>query len=62
MPSAYPDPTESMAAYRALRGRVAELLGPVDDATASTTAVPACPGWTVVDVAGHLCGVCVDIL
>ncbi len=34
----------------------------MDDDTAATIRVPACPEWTVVEVAGHLCGVCVDIL
>jgi uncharacterized protein (TIGR03083 family) len=51
-----------MAAYRAVRERVVRLLAGVDDGVASVTVVPACPGWTVTEVAGHLCGVCVDIL
>jgi uncharacterized protein (TIGR03083 family) len=57
-----PAPTESMVAYGRLRVRVRDLLSDVDDGRASTTAVPTCPGWTVADVAGHMCGVCVDIL
>ena len=44
------------------RPRVSDLLADVDDGTAAATAVPGCPEWTVVEVAGHLCGVCVDIL
>jgi uncharacterized protein (TIGR03083 family) len=55
-------PTDTMAAYAQVRIRVGELLSGIDDGIASTTAVPACPGWTVLDVAGHLCGVCVDVL
>jgi len=56
------EPTVSMAAYRAVRERVTGVLAGVDDGVAATTPVPACPGWTVTELAGHLCGVCVDIL
>ncbi len=56
------EPTVSMAAYRGVRTRVSELLAGVDDATAAVTPIPGCPDWTVTDLAGHLCGVCVDIL
>jgi hypothetical protein len=56
------DPATSMAAYRAVRERVTGVLGGIDDGVAASTPVPGCPDWTVTEVAGHLCGVCVDIL
>jgi uncharacterized protein (TIGR03083 family) len=56
------DPAMAMVAYGDLRRRVTALVGELDDETAAATPVPACPGWSVVDVTGHLCGVCVDIL
>jgi uncharacterized protein (TIGR03083 family) len=56
------DPVISLAAYRGVRERTTDMLGAVDDGTASSTAVPGCPGWTVTELAGHMCGVCVDIL
>jgi uncharacterized protein (TIGR03083 family) len=56
------DPVSSMAAYRAVRERVTSVLGKIDDRVAASTPVPGCPEWTVTEVAGHLCGVCVDIL
>ncbi len=56
------EPVVSMAAYRAVRERVTSVLGGIDDGVAASTPVPGCPEWTVTEVAGHLCGVCVDIL
>ena len=56
------DPLVSMAAYRAVRERVTSVLGGIDDGVAASTPVPGCPDWTVTEAAGHLCGVCVDIL
>jgi len=56
------DPTESLAAYRGVRERTTEVLSHLDDGVAATTLVPGCPGWTVTELAAHMCGVCVDIL
>jgi uncharacterized protein (TIGR03083 family) len=56
------DPTVSLAAYRAVRERTTDVLGAVDDGLAASTSVPGCPGWTVTELAAHMCGVCVDIL
>jgi uncharacterized protein (TIGR03083 family) len=55
-------PDESIAAYVGLRHRVTELLASVDDDRAATTGVPACPAWSVTDLAAHLYGVVFDIL
>ncbi len=57
-----PDPETSLAAYHDLRERVTVMLAGVDDADATVIRVDACPAWTVVDIAAHLCGVTVDIL
>lgn len=43
-------------AYRATRERFAALLGDVTQDQA-TTPVPACPGWSVADVLGHVVGI-----
>jgi uncharacterized protein (TIGR03083 family) len=51
-----------MAAYRGVRERTAAMLADIDDASAAATAVPCCPGWTVVEVVGHMCGVADDVL
>lgn len=53
--------TEAAAAYRAGRERLSALLRESGD-KAVETEVPACPGWSPKDVAGHLTGVCADIL
>lgn len=53
---------ESAFAYAGIRQRVTELLAGTSDDEAATTAVPACPEWTVTDVVAHLYGVEVDIL
>jgi uncharacterized protein (TIGR03083 family) len=47
-------------AFTRLDARVRELAGA--DPGALGTPVPACPGWTVRDVVGHLSGLAVDIL
>lgn len=41
--------------YHAVRRRIAELAGPLDGA-ALTTAVPACPAWSVHDLLAHVSG------
>ena len=51
-----------MAAYRGVRERTAAMLADIDDASAAATVVPCCPGWTVAEVVGHLCGVADDVL
>ncbi len=51
------------AAYADGRRRVTDLLRSTDDLEATgRTPVPACPGWTVADVVGHLTGICADVL
>ena len=45
-----------LEAYLGVHARLRDLLRP-DDAS---VAVPACPGWTVHDVVGHLTGLCED--
>jgi uncharacterized protein (TIGR03083 family) len=48
-------------AYEDARRRIVGLLTDLDERAAST-AVPACPDWSVHDVAAHLAGVCTDII
>ena len=52
---------EATEAYRATRDRITALLRGVDPAVADRR-VPACPRWTVREVAAHLAGVCDDML
>ena len=47
--------------YRWHVERLAELAAELSDAQLKTT-VPACPGWTVRDLYGHLAGVSADIV
>ena len=51
---------ERAAAYAACRGRVRALLGGISDAQADVM-VPACPDWTVRNLAAHLAGICRDL-
>ena len=51
----------SMAAYAELRERLTAVLADVDDATAASTPVPACPAWTVTELAAHVYGVARDV-
>ena len=50
-----------VAAYIELRARVVQLLRTLPTETADI-AVPACPDWTIAQLAGHLVGVPEDIL
>jgi len=52
---------ESMAAYTDMRERLSAVLAEVDDDTAASTPVPACPGWSVTDLAAHVYGVARDV-
>jgi uncharacterized protein (TIGR03083 family) len=52
-----PSPAEFAAQYRACRARTTALLARVDDETARTVMVPACPEWSVHSLACHLAGV-----
>jgi uncharacterized protein (TIGR03083 family) len=52
-------PADLAGLYRDTRLRLTELLADLDDA-AVVTAVPACPGWAVRDVLGHLTAVAED--
>jgi len=47
--------------YNDTRERLIVLLSELDDA-ALATRVPACPAWSVRDVAAHLCAVSQDVL
>jgi len=47
--------------YRETRERLTGLVAGLDDA-ALTTQVPACPGWSVADVIGHLAAIPEDAL
>lgn len=47
--------------YAAVRDELIEALRSIDTVRASTI-VPACPAWTVKDVAAHLCGLNEQIL
>lgn len=47
--------------YRDTRERVTALLRDAGDGVGDSP-VPACPDWTVHDVAAHLAGTCTDIL
>ncbi|MFD8594396.1 maleylpyruvate isomerase family mycothiol-dependent enzyme [Kitasatospora sp. NPDC059646] len=50
------DPTEQLAAYRRSREAIAGLAAALPDPAA--VEVPACPGWSVRDLAGHLVHIC----
>jgi uncharacterized protein (TIGR03083 family) len=50
-----------MAAYADLRERLSAVLAEVDDDTAASTPVPACPGWSVAELAAHVYGVARDV-
>ena len=52
--------TDYAAVHRDARPRVTELVGTLDDADL-VRMVPACPGWTVLDVTRHLTGLAVDL-
>ena len=47
--------------YQAVRDELIGALGELD-ATRAGQSVPACPEWTVKDVAGHLCGLNAELL
>lgn len=52
---------DTTTAYHETRERITELLRELDEADAERP-VPACPAWTVRNLAAHLVGVTVDIL
>ena len=56
-----PTSIESTAAYTDMRTRLTAALGDVPDDVAATTPVPACPGWSVTDLAAHVYGVARDV-
>jgi uncharacterized protein (TIGR03083 family) len=55
------DGEERAIEYGATRARIRALLASVSDDQANTI-VPACPDWTVRNLAAHLAGVCRDIV
>lgn len=49
------------AVYGEGRQRIVDVVSGLTDEEANVP-VPACPGWTVIDVLAHVTGVCADIL
>ena len=54
-------PDAIAAAYAGTRRRATELLRAAGPQVADRV-VPACPEWTVAQLAAHMCGVCDDVL
>ena len=52
---------DHIAIYRGIRGRIADLVRDLDDATLARTA-PATPAWSVHDVLAHLVGDVTDVV
>ena len=48
-------------AYAGVRDELVGALRSIDDGAASTM-VPACPAWTVREVAAHVCGLNAELL
>jgi hypothetical protein len=55
------DPSEVAIEYPALRVRIIDVLGSVDESMASIP-TRACPDWTVRDLVSHIVGVPEDVL
>ena len=55
------DTNDAAAAYVGVRARTSAMLRTASAGDADRK-VPACPDWTVKDVAAHMAGVCEDIL
>jgi uncharacterized protein (TIGR03083 family) len=55
------DGPDTTAVYRETRERITAMLEGCSEAEAGRT-VPACPVWTVKDVAAHLTGIVADVL
>src|SRR5688500_312757 len=47
--------------YEAARGRIVDLVAPLEE-EAATVEVPTCPGWSVQDLVAHLTGNCANTL
>ena len=56
------DPAAIAAAYTGTRTRSTELLRTAGVDAVAEQVVPACPQWTVRQLASHMCGVCDDVL
>ena len=54
-------PTKPSKSYRAVRDELINALAAVGDDAAGMI-VPACPQWTVKDVAAHVCGLNAELL
>ncbi len=54
-------PPDPRATYRAVRDELVAALRSIDEATAGAI-VPACPAWSVKDVASHLSGLNAELL
>ena len=50
------------AAYTGTRTRSTDVLRAVGTGAVAEQVVPACPQWTVRQLASHMCGVCDDVL
>lgn len=55
------DAERAALAYADTRGRVREVLGDLTEEQAALV-VPACPDWTIHDLAAHLAGVAADLV
>jgi len=55
------EPTPPGDAYARVRAELVGALRSIDPATAATH-VPACPAWTVREVAAHVCGLNAELL
>ena len=56
----FAEPDAIAAAYQGTRTRATSLLRHASE-DAATRTVPACPEWTVGQLAAHMCGVCDDV-
>lgn len=56
------EPDAIAAAYGGTRRRTTDLLRAAGTDDVGDLTVPACPEWTVTQLAAHVCGVCDDIL
>ena len=56
------EPDAIATAYAGTRARSTELLRAAGPDAVAEQPVPACPQWTVRQLASHMCGVCDDVL
>ena len=56
------EPDAIATSYGSTRRRITTLLRTAGPDEVANVTVPACPEWTVTQLAAHVCGVCDDIL